>query len=840
MNFMQSKNLRWISAALAAAVLAGCSSGGAPTTENPITQAPPVTDYTGPASANADVQAFRINLWENIKANNRCGSCHNAGGQTPQFARNDDVNLAYQAANSVVNLTQPDQSRMVLKVAGGHNCWLQSPAACGDTLTVWIRNWAGASATGGTQIQLQAPTIKEVGGSKSFPPTATSPVSTTDNTSFAGPPPSALYALVRDVGTANCVRCHSSSSATMQQPFFADADPTTAYAAIRSKVNLDNTDQSRLVVRLRDESHNCWGTAGCAANAQVMLDAINDFANRIPVTEVPADLLISKALTLYDGTVAAGGNRYEAATIAKYEFKTGMGNIIYDTSGHEPALNLTMSGDVTWVGGWGVNVKAGGKAQGSSAASKKLTDLIKSTGEFTIEAWINNANVAQENAFIVSYSAGAAARNVTLAQRLYTYEAYTRVANKTTSNGTPALLTRAADMDAQAALQHVVLTYGPVEGRRIYVNGVFTGDVDAQGGGSLADWDDTFALVLGNETSTNRQWEGVIRLVAIHNRVLTPAQIVQNFEAGVGEKYFMLFNVSHLVSVPDAYVMLEAQQLDSYGLQFSKPTFISLNSSATVSNLAIAGVRIGRNGTDHINGQVFQPLNATVGANYTAATGEQLTPFGGVIGLEKGPTDDMFFLSFEKIGDKTHSYPPPDVPDVPTPADLPAESNVGLRTFDELNATLSQITGVPQTNAKVVATYDLVKQALPAIEKFGTFGPAQQTAMAQLAIQYCAQMVDTPNLRTAFFSGGIAPTSPGSVFGASGSGNREGLIGDLLTKGKNIGLQWDPDDDLIHDELDNLITKLNSGPTGSASGGAGTVMKATCGAVLGSGTTLFQ
>ena len=64
-----------------------------------------------------------------------------------------------------------------------------------------------------------------------------------------------------------------------------------------------------------------------------------------------------------------------------------MGNIAYDTSGHEPALNLTLSGDVSWVGGWGVNIKAGGKAQGTAAASKKLTDLIKSTGEFTIEAW---------------------------------------------------------------------------------------------------------------------------------------------------------------------------------------------------------------------------------------------------------------------------------------------------------------------------------------------------------------------------------------------------------------------------------------------------------------------
>ena len=125
---------------------------------------------------------------------------------------------------------------------------------------------AGSAATGGTQIQLQAPTIKEVGGSKTFP---------ADSAAFAS---SSLYALVRNAGTANCVRCHSSSAATQQQPFFADADVETAYAAIKTKVNLNHPDQSRLVVRLRDEFHNCWGAAGCAANAQTMLDAINDYA----------------------------------------------------------------------------------------------------------------------------------------------------------------------------------------------------------------------------------------------------------------------------------------------------------------------------------------------------------------------------------------------------------------------------------------------------------------------------------------------------------------------------------------------------------------------------------
>lgn len=844
MKAMQSKLVHWFAAAVAVAALAGCSSGGAPTVENPVTELPPVSDYTGPASANGDVQAFRIELWEKIKGNNRCGACHGAGGQTPMFARNDDVNLAYQAASTVANLTQPDQSRMVEKVAGGHNCWLASAAACGDTLTVWIRNWAGANATGGTEIQLQAPTIKEVGGSKSFP---------ASSASFAS---SSLYALVRNQATANCVRCHSSSSATQQQPFFADADVDVAYAAIKSKINLDTPDQSRLVVRLRDEFHNCWGSAGCAANAQTMLDAVTAFADGIPVTEVNPDLLISKGLTLYDGTVAAGGNRYEAATIAKYEFKTGMGSIAYDTSGTEPALNLTISGDVTWVGGWGINVKMGGKAQGTAAQSKKLSDMIKATGEFTIEAWANNANVAQEDAFIVSYSAGAMARNATLAQRMYQYEGYTR-SDQTGANGNPVLLTNAADMDAQAALQHVVMTYSPVEGRRFYVNGVFTGDDDAQGGGSLADWDDTFALVLGNETSTNRQWEGVLRMVAIHNRALTPSQIQQNFEAGVGEKYFMLFSVAHLLpDVPEPYVMLEASQLDSYGIQFTKPTFISLAPGATVSNVPIAGVRIGVNGLEAHAGQAYVPLNATVGGSSYTDEGQKLSDVGTVIGLEKGVVDDLFFLSFERIGALTHAVPDPVVPPPATPADLPAESDVGLRTFDEINATLSQITGVPQTNTRIRATYDLVKQALPAIEKFGTFGPSQQTALAQLAMQYCNVMVDDNSLRAAFFGGLDGSGTGTAVFGSAGSpntANRDLLINALVNKAVGSGMAFQVTATQIRDELQNgttdpdtayvtpgLINRLVSGPTGASSSGGRTVMKAACGAVLGSGATLIQ
>jgi len=806
--------------------LTACS-GGAATQENPVTSAPPTADYTGPAPANADVQAFRVSLWENIKANNRCGGCHGAGGQSPQFARTDDVNLAYQAANTVVTLTQPEESRLVTKVAGGHNCWLASDSACADTLTVWIRNWAGAIASGGRTITLQAPPVKEVGAAKTFP---------ADSSLFAG----TVYPLVR----AHCARCHASDAATVQSPFFASRNVDEAYAAARSKINLDDPRLSRLVVRLRDEFHNCWGN--CEANADEMQTAIEQFADQILPAEVDPSLILSKAVTLYDGTVAAGGNRYDSNVIALYEFRTGTGNVVYDTSGVEPALNLTLSGAYEWVGGWGIRIGAGGKAQGATTASKKLADMIKSTGEFTIEVWAAPANVVQEDAYIVSYSGGAMARNVTLAQRAYQYEAMLR-SSETDANGTPSLLTNADDEDAQASLQHVVLTYDPVNGRRIYVNGNFTGDVDPIDGGSLADWDDSFALVFGNETSNNRQWQGVLRLVAIHNRALTEEQIQQNFAAGVGERYYLLFNVSHLVDVPQSYIMFEASQYDSYAYLFTNPTFISLDSGATPGNIPLSGMRIGINGAEARVGQAYVPLETTITAsNYSSESGQLLSTVGTVIGLEKGPADDEFFLSFERIGAHTHDVIEPVPPAPEPPADRDPVPDIGVRTFDEINATMSEITGVPVTNAAVAETFATLRQSLPTVESIEAFLSSHQSAVAQLAIKYCSVMVDNPSLRQSFWGGDV------SNMDLTTSSGRNAFIDPLFAKIVGGSLENQPDLAELRAELgsatllgtapnqyQSLIERLC--PGGNCSSARKLVVaKAACGAVLGSGAMLVH
>jgi Concanavalin A-like lectin/glucanases superfamily len=825
-----------IGSALAfAATLAACSGGGAPTTENPVTSAPTVQDYTGPVPQNADVQAFSLNFWKFVREGNRCGGCHNASspGQSPQFARSDDVNLAYQAANTVVNLSQPDQSRIVQKVGGGHNCWLAAASACADTLTVWIRNWAGSAASGGKQIELKEPVIKEVGDSKSFPG---------DSTKFQQ---SQLCAVSggKCVGVLNtyCARCHSSTAAVPVQPFFASSDPDEAFAAVRAKINLDTPAMSRLVVRLRDENHNCW--TDCTTASNVMEAAVKSFTDLVPVTQIDPNLVVSKALTLYDGTVAAGGNRFDNNVIALYEFKTGSGDVAYDTSGVEPALNLQLTDGSMWVGGWGINIKKGQRAQGSTAASKKLTDQIKSTGEFTIEAWMAPADVVQEDAYAVSYSAGLEDRNVTIAQKAYQYEALTRT-SETDANGMPSLLTLDKDRDAQAALQHVVLTYDPVNGRKLYVNGQFTGDVDPRGGGgSLADWDDSYALVLGNETTGTRPWAGVMRLVAIHNRALTLEQVQQNFAAGVGERYFMLFNVTDLVSVPKAYVMFEVSQYDSYSYLFNKPTFISLDPNATIPNIDLSGIRIGVNGAEARVGQTFIPLSTTIGgSNYQSGTGQLLTNVntgtGAVVALDKGPMDDLFFLTFEKIASRSHSVleAPPVPPTFGPPAPQP---DIGIRTFDELNATYSKLTGIAITNATVAATFANVKQQLPAVESIDSFLASNQTGIAQLAIAYCSAMVDSDPARVAFFGQNISPNGGSGVF-ANGAA-QDPVVFAIRDKVINSSLLSQPSGPVVESAIRKLLNTIANNPDSQANPkGAGNAMKAACGAALGSAATTLQ
>jgi len=824
--------LRGALLAIAASIFLAACGGGAQTTALP----PPNgtgngndDPYAGPVARDADVLKFQQELWVNAKTTDRCGSCHNeAVGQLPMFVRNDDVNMAYDAAVTVVDNLQPSLSRLVEKVGGGHNCWVADPGVCATVMTTWIENWIGTTADGGRQIVLVPPPSQDPGESKNFP---------ADPAGFAA----TVYPLLEEY----CQNCHSSEAGTAQSPYFADPNIDTAYEAVKPKINLDTPANSRLVIRLRTEFHNCWDN--CSANAQEMEDAIIAFANGITPTTVNPNLVYSKALRLVDGTLASGGNRYEDAQIALWEFKTGTGLIAYDTSGVDPAIDLNLSPEVNWYGGWGITMN-GGKAQGTTTASKKLYDIIQESGEFSIEAWVIPANVTQEMARIVTYSAGDTARNLTLQQTLYNYDFRLR-SSETSLNGDPALSTPDADEVLQATLQHVVATYSPIDGRKIYVNGNLVSNTDPVPGGSLIDWQDTFALVLGNEASGDSPWEGTVRLAAVHRRALTQAQVQQNFDVGVGEKFFLLFDISDILypgdptMVQSSYILFEVQQYDTYAYLFEKPHFITLDGS-TPEGIPIEGMRIAMNGAELPVGQSYATLVDTLSASEFVELGQPLSTWGAVLSLEKGPENDEFFLTFDRLaGSSFNRQPYPTA--VITPTDLLPASHIGLRTFDEIDATFGTLLGIDRTDfTNVDMTFQELRQSLPAIEDINTFLSSHQVAVAQLAIAYCDAMVNVNGVtaKGQMFPGFNFDAPAATAFSAA---NRDAYVQPLIDNIMGTGLASQPSYAAVHEELatfaaaggrpNNLVDRLIAGGSNTRA-----IAKGVCAAMLGNATTLIQ
>jgi hypothetical protein len=620
-------------------------------------------------------------------------------------------------------------------------------------------------------------------------------------------------------------------------------------------MNLDAPENSRFVKKLqpadpglpperRGEGHNCWDD--CESNAREMEAAIRRFADGIDPTVVDSDLLSSKAMRLTDGTIASGGNRYENAQIALWEFKTGSGLIAYDSSGVDPAINLNLSQAVTWYGGWGITTN-GGRAQGLTTTSTKLANIIQESGEFSIEAWVIPANVTQEDASIVTYSAGDMDRNFTVRQNLYDYRYLLRTSETSLDGVTEQLSTPDGADVLQATLQHVVATYHPIDGRRIYVNGDLVSPVDPVPGGTLIDWQSNFAFILGSDASGNSSWEGTIRLAAMHRRALTQEQVTQNFDVGVGEKFFLLFDISENISAApqSSYILFEVAQYDSYSYLFDRPHFLTLDGSAP-EGIRIKGLRVAMNGLEAPVGQTYATLDDFLSAQEFVELGQPLSTLGAVLPLEKGPDSDDFFLTFDILDNDSYSRPNDPTLTI-NPVDLEDESQIGLRTFDEINATYSETLGIDWTDfANVNDTYLELRQSLPAVEDINTFLSSHQVAIAQLAIAYCDALVNVdgnPNpTRGQMFPGFDFDAPPLTAFNTT---NRDLFIVPLINYVMGTGLTSQPAYDDVYSELasfsaaggrpHNLVQRLIDGGSSTRA-----ISKGVCAAMLGNAATLVQ
>jgi hypothetical protein len=243
-----------------------------------------------------------------------------------------------------------------------------------------------------------------------------------------------------------------------------------------------------------------------------------------PITIAIVSLI---ALVMSSATIrAAEAARVSDGLVVYYPFTEGAGSTLGDQSNNGAALNLEISGAVTWLSdSTGVNF-AGGRI-GTSAPADKIINALSAGSASTFEIWAQPDNLTQDGpARMISVGADVSNQNFVLGQAGSNYQVRLLHTLKD-AKAKPRLETSGG---VATAVQHIVHTYdGTTE--RLYINGVERPETVALSG-NYSNWDTTDLFSIGNEAGSDRPFHGKIYLVAVYDRALSAAEAQQNFNAG--------------------------------------------------------------------------------------------------------------------------------------------------------------------------------------------------------------------------------------------------------------------------------------------------------------------
>ena len=226
---------------------------------------------------------------------------------------------------------------------------------------------------------------------------------------------------------------------------------------------------SRLVVRLRRRVPQLLDRIAATA-ATTMQSAIQttDRGQHHRSTQIDPSLTISKALTLYDGTVASGGSAASMAPpLRSTSSRRAAARPCTTPAVSNRRLNLTISGDVTLGRRLGYQRAHGRQGPGQRRLpASKLHDLIKATGEYTFEAWVAPANVDAGRwrtwpaTPVVRPLATSRSRQHDATRLRGAHEPQLRD-HRCRTVSRSLIDRRPTDEDLQATLQHIVVTFEP-------------------------------------------------------------------------------------------------------------------------------------------------------------------------------------------------------------------------------------------------------------------------------------------------------------------------------------------------------------------------------------------
>jgi hypothetical protein len=199
----------------------------------------------------------------------------------------------------------------------------------------------------------------------------------------------------------------------------------------------------------------------------------------------------------------------------------------------------------------------------------------------------------------------------------------------------------------------------------------------------------------------------------------------------------------------------------------------------------------------------------------------------GVLGTYTQCVPETKIESTESVS----AAPSPVKPPLTDPGEIiqALEVSSGVKNYEELLVTYSELTGIPATTGSIRAIYDDVKVSLPTDSEMKSYLSGHQVAVSKLAAEYCNEMVNNTGLRLPLFSAASYAKTSTLAFNQAGKD-------ELNNNAMNLfwGPSASPDEKLeMKDILDDLIDDLLIGEPNSTATTL-RVVKSVCTATLAS------
>ena len=160
--------------------------------------------------------------------------------------------------------------------------------------------------------------------------------------------------------------------------------------------------------------------------------------------------------------------------------------------------------------------------------------------------------------------------------------------------------------------------------------------------------------------------------------------------------------------------------------------------------------------------------------------------------------------------------------------------SLGLRNFDQINATMAVLTGIPTANPAVAKEYQSrLKALLPAGRTIDQFRGAVQVSIFKLAVEYCDAMMQSEAVTPKILTNFNLKAPPSVALGPEGKKNLvSGITGNFWLIQSESSREGEK-------KLSNLIDELMMGRTLSTANQTMAIAKAVCSAALASSHVTF-